>query len=105
MTLHQYLTRKSSPGNMNIKVLNSRASADINIYPRSLSYHPTELKYARSRTVYGVGDYIVRRFTTGSPRDEPHWLPNTEMTKLCEVSDETSTDAGFPALSVSDTPE
>ena len=26
---------------------------------------------------------------------EPPWLPNTEMTKLCEVSDETSTDR-FP---------
>jgi hypothetical protein len=35
--------------------------------------------------------YIVRRFTTGSPSDETPWLPNKEMTKPCEVSDETST--------------
>ena len=39
--------------------------------------------------------YIIRRFTTGNPSDEPPWLPNKEMTKLCEVSDETSTDR-FP---------
>ena len=39
--------------------------------------------------------YIVRRFTTGSPIDGTHWLPNKEMTKLWEVSDETSTDR-FP---------
>ena len=29
--------------------------------------------------------YILRRFTTGSPSDETHWLPNKEMTKPCEV--------------------
>ena len=34
--------------------------------------------------------YIFRRFTTGSPIDGTHWLPNKEMTKLWEVSDETS---------------
>ena len=39
--------------------------------------------------------YIVRRFTTGSPIDGAHWLPNKEMTKLWEVSDDTSTDR-FP---------
>ena len=39
--------------------------------------------------------YILRRFTTGSPSDETHWLPNKEMTKLWEVGDETSTDR-FP---------
>ena len=39
--------------------------------------------------------YIFRRFTTGSPIDGTHWLPNTEMTKLWGVSDETSTDR-FP---------
>ena len=39
--------------------------------------------------------YILRRFTTGSPIDGTHWLPNKEMTKLWEVSDETSTDR-FP---------
>ena len=39
--------------------------------------------------------YIVRRFTTGSPIDGTHWLPNKEITKLWEVSDETSTDR-FP---------
>ena len=38
---------------------------------------------------------IVRRFTTGSPNDETPWLPNKEMTKPCEVSDETSTNL-FP---------
>ena len=31
----------------------------------------------------------------GSPIDGTHWLPNKEMTKLWEVSDETSTDR-FP---------
>jgi len=36
-------------------------------------------------------DYIVRRFGTGRLTDETHWLPNKEMTKLSEVSDETST--------------
>ena len=30
-----------------------------------------------------------------SPIDGTHWLPNKEMTKLWEVSDETSTDR-FP---------
>jgi len=39
--------------------------------------------------------YILRRLRTGSPSDETHWLPNKEMTKLCEVSDETSTNL-FP---------
>ena len=43
----------------------------------------------------GTKIYIFRRFTTGSPSDETHWLPNKEMTKLWEVSDETSTDR-FP---------
>ena len=37
----------------------------------------------------------IRRSGTGSPSDETHWLPNKEMTKLCEVSDETSTNL-FP---------
>ena len=41
------------------------------------------------------GNYILRRFTTGSPSDETHWLSNKEMTKPCEVSDETSTNL-FP---------
>ena len=36
-------------------------------------------------------DYILRRFTTGRLTDETHWLPNKEMTKLSEISDETST--------------
>jgi hypothetical protein len=35
--------------------------------------------------------YIIRRFGTGRLTDETHWLPNKEMTKLSEVSDETST--------------
>jgi hypothetical protein len=35
--------------------------------------------------------YILRRFTTGRLTDETHWLPNKDMTKLSEVSDETST--------------
>ena len=39
--------------------------------------------------------YIVRRSTTGRPSDETLWLPNKEMTKPCEVSDETSTNL-FP---------
>jgi len=39
--------------------------------------------------------YIIRRSSTGSPSDETHWLPNKEMTKPCEVSDETSTNL-FP---------
>ena len=39
--------------------------------------------------------YILRRSSTGSPSDETHWLPNKEMTKPCEVSDETSTNL-FP---------
>jgi hypothetical protein len=38
---------------------------------------------------------LVRRSSTGSPSDETHWLPNKEMTKLSEVSDETSTNL-FP---------
>ena len=33
--------------------------------------------------------YILRRFTTVALVTNPHWLPNTEMTKPCEVSDET----------------
>ena len=46
-----------------------------------------------------VNIYIVRRSAsgTGSPSDEIPWLPNKEMTKLCEVSDETSTNL-FPHL-------
>ncbi len=32
---------------------------------------------------------MLRRFTTGRLTDETHWLPNKEMTKLSEVSDET----------------
>ena len=39
--------------------------------------------------------YILRRFTTGRLSDETPWLPNKEMTKPCEVSDETSTNL-FP---------
>jgi hypothetical protein len=39
--------------------------------------------------------YIIRRLHTGSPSDETLWLPNKEMTKPCEVSDETSTNL-FP---------
>ena len=39
----------------------------------------------------GPQPYILRRFTI----DGTHWLPNKEMTKLWEVSDETSTDR-FP---------
>jgi len=39
--------------------------------------------------------YILRRLHTGSPSDETPWLPNKEMTKPCEVSDETSTNL-FP---------
>jgi len=39
--------------------------------------------------------YIIRRLRTGSPNDETPWLPNKEMTKPCEVSDETSTNL-FP---------
>ena len=39
--------------------------------------------------------YIVRRLRTGSPSDETPWLPNKEMTKPSEVSDETSTNL-FP---------
>jgi hypothetical protein len=35
--------------------------------------------------------YIIRRFTTGRLTDETPGLPNKEMTKLSEVSDETST--------------
>jgi hypothetical protein len=35
--------------------------------------------------------YIIREIRTGSPSDETNWLPNKEMSKLCEVSDETST--------------
>ena len=46
---------------------------------------------------------IIREIRTGSPSDETKWLPNKEMSKLCEVSDETSTKL-VPALSVSDTP-
>ena len=42
--------------------------------------------------------YIVREIRAGSPSDETPWLPNTDMTKPCEVSDETST-VPFPALS------
>ena len=42
--------------------------------------------------------YIVRRFTTGSPSDETHGLSNNEMTKLSEVSDETSTNQIHPSL-------
>jgi hypothetical protein len=50
---------------------------------------------SRMSPSYQIHLYIVRRFTTGNPSDEPPWLPNKEMTKLCEVSDETSTDR-FP---------
>ena len=53
--------------------------------------------HASAATIEYVGAlcYIFRRFTTGNPSDEPPWLPNKEMTKLCEISDETSTDR-FP---------
>jgi hypothetical protein len=47
--------------------------------------------------------YIVRRFTTGSPSDETHGMSNNEMTKLSEVSGETSTNqtsAGLVACDV-----
>jgi len=39
--------------------------------------------------------YILGEIRTGSPNDETLWLPNKEMTKPCEVSDETSTNL-FP---------
>ena len=39
--------------------------------------------------------YILGEIRTGSPNDETPWLPNKEMTKPCEVSDETSTNL-FP---------
>ena len=40
--------------------------------------------------------YIIRSFTTGSPIDGTHWLPNKDMTKLWEVSDETVRRTGSP---------
>jgi len=39
--------------------------------------------------------YILGEIRTGSPNDETLWLPNKEMTKPYEVSDETSTNL-FP---------
>jgi len=42
-----------------------------------------------------ITPYILRRLRTGSPSDETPCLPNKEMTKPCEVSDETSTNL-FP---------
>ncbi len=39
--------------------------------------------------------YILGEIRTGSPNDETLWLPNKEMTKPCEVIDETSTNL-FP---------
>ena len=39
-----------------------------------------------------------------SPIDGTHWLPNKEMTKLWEVSDETSTGTGSRTFSVCVTP-
>jgi hypothetical protein len=53
------------------------------------------LARSASATVSAPYLYILRRFTTGSPNDETLWLPNKEMTKPCEVSDETSTNL-FP---------
>ena len=37
----------------------------------------------------------VRRLRTGRPSDETPWLHNKEMTKPCEVSDETSISYGY----------
>ena len=37
------------------------------------------------RLHFGDYIYIFRRFTTGSPIDGTHWLPNKEMTKLWEL--------------------
>ena len=51
-----------------------------------------------SRFLYPYPSDIYYR----SPIDGTHWLPNKEMTKLWEVSDETR--RTIPALSVSDTP-
>jgi hypothetical protein len=61
--------------------------------------HPAPLPANKDRegffTHYIYGDlllvYIVGEIRTGSPNDETPWLPNKEMTKLSEVSDETST--------------
>ena len=63
-----------------------------------LSRARREIRRVRPRgapTAAAGGCYIVRRFTTGRLTDETHWLPNKEMTKLSEVSDETSTNL-FP---------
>jgi hypothetical protein len=54
MTLHQQLTRKSSPGH-NIKVLNSRASADTLLsksidYALSIAYRTISIVYVRARS-------------------------------------------------------
>ena len=48
----------------------------------------------RVSACHGV-HYILGEIRTGSPNDETLWLPNKEMTKPCEVSDETSTNL-FP---------
>ena len=63
----------------------------MGVVPHSVALASLALPEAE-RGARKVRVYIVRRFTTGNPSDEPPWLPNKEMTKLCEVSDETWTD-------------
>jgi hypothetical protein len=52
-------------------------------------------QHVSSLTAFAHRRYIVGEIRTGSPNDETLWLPNKEMTKPCEVSDETSTNL-FP---------
>ncbi len=60
-----------------------------------LSYMYQYIVYIRDRERVAVVIYILGEIRTGSPNDETPWLPNKEMTKPCEVSDETSTNI-FP---------
>jgi hypothetical protein len=64
---------------------------------RILITNPPKLdnKPPLTRRYTSISYYIVRRLRTGRPSDETTWLPNKEMTKPCEVSDETSTNL-FP---------
>jgi hypothetical protein len=64
---------------------------------RALSEMRGELDLAWSDQGQLENAYTVRRFTTGRLTDETHWFPNKEMTKISEVSDETSTNL-FPHL-------
>jgi hypothetical protein len=63
-----------------------RVNARFNFMPFN-HFKPNESWLSNYNFAISYGDLAF----TGSHSDETSWLPNTEMTKPCEVSDETST--------------